>query len=53
LLMYGSAQLVEQQSLPDGQATTALQARFAEKAWVWPLVGFAFLLGGILQIAVA
>jgi len=53
LLMYGSALLVEEQSLPDGQATTALQARFGEKDWIWPLVGLAFLLGGALQIAVA
>jgi hypothetical protein len=53
LLMYGSALLVEQQSLPDGQATTALQARFAENNWIWPLVGLAFLLGGILQMAAA
>jgi len=53
LLMYGSAQLVEQQSLPDGRAATTLQARIAERDWVWPLVGLAFLLGGILQLAVA
>ena len=53
LLMYGSALLVEQKSLPDGRAATALQARIAERDWVWPLVGLAFLLGGILQLAVA
>jgi hypothetical protein len=51
LLMYGSAQLLERQSLPDGQAMTTLQGRIGENDWIWPLVGLAFLLGGILQIA--
>jgi hypothetical protein len=53
LLMYGSARLVDRQSLPDGRAMTTLQARIAENDWIWPLVGLAFLLGGIFQIAAA
>jgi hypothetical protein len=53
LVVYVSAQVLEQQSLPDGEAMTTLQSRIAENDWVWPLVGLAFLLGGILQIAVA
>jgi ABC-type uncharacterized transport system permease subunit len=53
LLVYVSAQVLEQQSLPDGRAMTTLQSRIAENDWIWPLVGLAFLLGGILQIAVA
>jgi hypothetical protein len=53
LLMYGSARLVDRQSLPDGRAMTTLQARIGENDWIWPLVGLAFLLGGILQMAAA
>jgi hypothetical protein len=53
LLVYVSAQALDQQSLPDGQAMTTLQSQIAENDWIWPLVGLAFLLGGILQLAVA
>lgn len=53
MLMYVSTQVFEHQSLPDGEAMTTLQARITENSWIWPLVGFAFLLGGILQIAAA
>jgi len=53
LLMFASAQALEHQSLPDGRATTTLQDLIAKNDWIWPLVGLAFLLGGILQIAAA
>jgi hypothetical protein len=53
LLMYGAAQLLNHQSLPDGRAMTTLQSRIAENDWVWPLVGLAFIVGGILQMVVA
>jgi hypothetical protein len=36
---------------PDGEAVTALQGRLAANDWIWPIVGFVFVLGGILQIA--
>jgi hypothetical protein len=36
---------------PDGKAVTALQARLAANDWIWPLVGLAFVIGGILQVA--
>jgi hypothetical protein len=38
---------------PDGEAVTALHDRLTASDWIWPLLGLAFLVGGILQIAVA
>lgn len=51
LFMCAGAYFLDGVPLPDGEASTALQARLANNNWVWPLVAFAFLVGGILQIA--
>ena len=53
LFMYAGACLLDGEPLPDGKASTGLQARLAGNDWVWPLVALAFLVGGILQIAAA
>jgi hypothetical protein len=53
LFMYGGAYFLDGEPLPDGEASTGLQARLAANDWVWPLVALAFLLGGILQVAAA
>jgi hypothetical protein len=51
LLMYLGAQLLDGESLPDGEASTALEDRLAANDWIWPFVALAFLAGGILQVA--
>ena len=53
LLMYLGAQLLDGEPLPDGEASTALEARLAANDWIWPFVALAFLAGGILQVAAA
>jgi hypothetical protein len=53
LLMYLGAQLLEGEPLPDGEASTGLEARLAANDWIWPFVALAFLAGGILQVAAA
>jgi hypothetical protein len=53
LLMYFGAQLLDGEPLPDGEASTALEARLAASNWIWPFVALAFLAGGILQVAAA
>jgi len=35
--------------LPDGSAVTGACSRLSGYEWVWPTLGFAFLLGGLLQ----
>jgi hypothetical protein len=35
--------------LPDGAAVTGACSRLSADGWIWPTVGFAFLLGGLLQ----
>ena len=53
LFMCAGAYFLDGEPLPDGEASTGLQARLAANDWVWPLVALAFLVGGILQIAAA
>jgi hypothetical protein len=53
LLMYLGAQLLDGEPLPDGEASTALEARLAANDWIWPFIALAFLAGGILQVAAA
>jgi hypothetical protein len=53
LFMCAGAYFLDGEPLPDGEASTGLQARLAGNDWVWPLVALAFLVGGILQIAAA
>lgn len=53
LLMYLGAHLLDGEPFPDGEASTALEARLAANDWIWPFIALAFLAGGILQIAAA
>ena len=53
LFMCAGAYFLNGEPLPDGEASTGLQARLAANDWVWPLVALAFLAGGILQVAAA
>ncbi|HEY6549713.1 MAG TPA: hypothetical protein VIY71_00780 [Solirubrobacterales bacterium] len=53
MFMMVGALLVGKDPPPDGKALTALQGRLDANDWIWPLVGLAFVLGGMLQIAVA
>lgn len=53
LLMCAGAHLLDGEPLPDGEASTALEARLAANDWVWPFVALAFLAGGMLQILAA
>jgi hypothetical protein len=53
LFMYMAAGVLDGEPLPEGEASTGLQARLAGNDWVWPLVALTFLLGGMLQIASA
>ena len=51
--MFAVARLLDGEPLPEGEASTGLQARLAGNDWVWPIVALAFLVGGMLQIAAA
>lgn len=53
LLMCAGAHLLDGEPLPDGEASTALEARLAANDWIWPFIALAFLTGGILQVAAA
>jgi hypothetical protein len=53
LFMCAGAYFLDGEPLPDGEASTGLQARLAGNDWVWPFVALAFLVGGILQVAAA
>jgi hypothetical protein len=53
LFMCTGAYLLDGEPAPDGEASTALEARLTANDWIWPLVALAFLAGGILQIAAA
>ena len=53
MFMMAGTLLVGKDPLPDGKALTALQGRLDANDWIWPPVGLAFVLGGMLQIAVA
>lgn len=53
MFMLVGALLVGKNPPPDGKALTALQDRLDTNDWIWPPVGLAFVLGGMLQIAVA
>lgn len=53
LFMCAGAYFLDGESLPEGEASTGLQARLAGNNWVWSLVALVFLVGGLLQIAAA
>jgi hypothetical protein len=53
LFMCAGAYFLDGEPLPEGEASTALQARLAGNDWIWPIVALAFLVGGMLQIAAA
>lgn len=53
VFMMIGAMLTGRESPPDGEAVTALHHRLTANDWVWPLLGVAFFVGGILQIAAA
>jgi len=53
LTMFGAVRLHSGGSAPRGRALIALRAQLRASDWPWPLVGLAFLAGGVLQIAAA
>ncbi len=53
MFMYVGSLFIGRELAPDGEALTALQSRLNANDWIWPIVGLVFVLGGMLQVAVA
>jgi hypothetical protein len=53
LVMFGAVRVAGGAGAPRGKALIALRAQLRSSEWAWPIVGLAFLAGGVLQIAVS
>jgi hypothetical protein len=49
MCMFAGAVLSPTNPLPDGKALTGAKVRMAARKWVWPAIGLAIVVGGLLQ----
>lgn len=50
MFMFVGATLAPAKPLPDGEAVTGVYSRLSDQGWVWPLLGLAIVVGGLLQM---